>query len=49
MPKWYIEERKREVAALREFHNDIVRRASRDPNPYTRALAIGNTKDVNTE
>lgn len=49
MPEWYLRERKREVAALREFHRAVVRRASRDANPYIRSLAIANKpKDVDT-
>lgn len=48
MPEWYLKEKQREVAALREFHSSIVSHASKDPNPYTRALAIANNTKNNT-
>ena len=48
MPEWYLKERQREVRALQAFHAAVTRRASRDENPYIRALAIANKpKDVN--
>jgi hypothetical protein len=47
MPDWYLKEKQREVAALREFHSSIVSHASKDPNPYTRALAIANNTKNN--
>lgn len=42
-----LQERRREVTALRQFHEAMVRRASKDPNPYTRALAMSNRPTVN--
>lgn len=47
MPDWYLKEKQREVTALREFHSSIVDHASKDPNPYTRALAIANNTKNN--
>lgn len=49
MPEWYLKERQREVRALQAFHSAVVRRASKDENPYIRSLAIVNKpKDVST-
>ena len=42
MPAWYQAELRRETEALNAFRQAMIERASKDENPYIRALAASN-------